>query len=401
MTPTVAELGETTDAAALLPGDPSRVRDAGAAIARLGAALIGAGDGLRRIETDAWRGEGADSYRRVFDPVPPNWIGTGEAFLQAADALTEFADVLEWARAEAVAAVQGWDAAEWLRAQPPAPDQPDPGAPVRAAAVERLRIAREAVHEAGDRAAVVVAHARDRAPPAPSVVQQVGGFLGDLAGGAWSEIAATGQFLWQVNPARVLVEPAAAVDGWRDLGTGVAHAVTHPAETIEQALRPREAATNPTRWAGQMLADLGLSAVGGAGAAGRIERATRAAEALPSGSPQIDDGSPTLGRYNGLTAAEHAATRGVHIGRRGSAKHRKLPVREVDTVAEVNEIYRSLSEGAQVVQTSDARTVVVLADGTYMTYRPTSSSPPHDPAVDINAGRGSQVRVHTPRREDG
>lgn len=53
-----------------------------------------------------------------------------------------------------------------------------------------------------------------------------------------------------------------------------------------------------------------------------------------------------------------------------------------------------------MVHTSDARTVVLLADGTYLTYRPTSSTPPYEPAVDINAGRGQQVRVHTPKRED-
>ncbi|GAA4885065.1 hypothetical protein GCM10023203_41690 [Actinomycetospora straminea] len=387
----MADLGETTDPVALVPGDPARVRDAAAAISRLGAALVGAGDGLRRIDTNAWQGEAADSYRRVFDPVPTQWIGTGEAFLQAADALTEFADVLEGARDEAAGAVQEWSAAEELGAF-------GQGAAGRIVAVDRLRVAREAVREAGDRAAALVAHARDLAPPAPSVAQQVGGFLGDLAGGVWSEIAATGQFFWQVNPTRFLVEPAAAVDGWRDLGAGVAHAVTHPAETIEQALRPREAMTNPTRWAGETLAGLGLSAVGGAGAAGRIERATRAADALPSRSPATRDGPPpTLGRYNGLTAAEHAATRGAHIGRKGSAKNMKVPTRELDTPAEVDEVYRELSRGGQVVRTNRRLTVVLLEDGTYLTWRASAGSTPGESAVDINSATGDMVKVHTPR----
>ena len=223
--------------------------------------------------------------------------------------------------------------------------------------------------------------ARDLAPPAPSVAQQLGGFFGDLAGGAWSELSATGQFLWQVNPTRFLVEPAAAVQGWQDLGTGVAHAVTHPAETVAAALNPREAATNPTRWAGEMLTGAGLSALGGAGAAGRIERATRAAGALPAGAP--DDGGdqlPPLGRYNGLTAAEHAANEGVLIGRPGSAKKMKVPTRELDTSQEVDEVYRALSEGGQVVKLDDSRTVVLLEDGTYMTWRPTSGTPPGESA---------------------
>jgi hypothetical protein len=375
----VAELGETVDPAALLPGDPAGVRSVQATMSRLGSALIGAGDGLRRIDTGDWQGEAADSFRRVFEPVPPQWIGTGEAFLEATDALAEYADVLERSRDEAATAIQEWAAG-----------------PV--AAVDRLRGARIEVSAAGDRAASLVAHARDLAPPAPSVAQQLGGSLGDLAGGAWSELTATGQFLWQVNPTRFLVEPAAAVQGWEDLGTGVAHAVTHPAETVAAALNPREAAANPTRWAGEVLTGAGLSALGGAGAAGRIERATRAAGALPAGAPgDGGDQAPPLGRYHGLTAAEHAANEGVLIGRRGSARKMKFPVREVDTVAEVDEVFRALSAGGQVVHTSGQRTVVLLGDGTYMTYRSTSSTPPYDPAVDVNAGRGRQIRVHTPR----
>ena len=394
----MAELGETADPAALLPGDPAGVRAVQATMSRLGAALVGAGDGLRRIDTGDWQGEAADSFRRVFEPVPPQWTGTGEAFLQAADALAEYADVLEGARDEAAVAVREWETAQGVSAQPRAVDVPDPGEAGRVAALDRLRAARTEVLAAGDRAATLVGHARDLAPPAPSVAQQLGGFLGDLAGGAWSELSATGQFLWQVNPTRFLVEPAAAVQGWEDLGTGVAHAVTHPAETVAAALNPREAATNPTRWAGEMLTGAGLSALGGAGAAGRIERATRAAGAVPAGAPgDGGDQGPPLGRYNGLTAAEHAANEGVLIGRRGSARRMKFPVREVDTVAEVDEVFRALSEGGQVVHTSGKRTVVLLGDGTYMTYRPTSSTPPYDPAVDVNAGRGRQIRVHTPK----
>jgi hypothetical protein len=251
---------------------------------------------------------------------------------------------------------------------------------------------------AGHRAAPLVARARDLAPPAPSVGQQIGGFLGDALGGAWAELASTGQFLWQVNPARFIVEPAAAVEGWKDLGAGVANAVTHPQETIEQALNPRELATNPTRWAGGTLTGAGLSALGGAGTAGRIERATRAAGALPSDSPDTGaETAPDLGRYNGLTAAEHVARRGRDIGRPGSGKRNKLPVREVDTIAEIDEIYGALSLGGQVVQSSADRTVVILADGTYLTYRQTSSTPPHDPAVDMNVQGRGRIRVHTPR----
>jgi hypothetical protein len=394
----VAELGETTDPAALVPGDPAGVRAIQGAMSRLGAALVGAGDGLRRIETGAWQGEAAESFRRAFEPVPPQWIGTGEAFLQAADALADHADVLDRARGEAAAAVQDRAAADALSAQPRRPEVPDPGEAGRTAAADRLRAARAEVAAAGDRATTLVARARDLAPPAPSIGQQIGGFLGDLLGGAWSELSGTGRFLWQINPTRFLVEPAAAVEGWQDLGAGVAHAVTHPRETIEQALNPREAATNPTRWAGEVLTGTALSAVGGAGAVGRIERATRAAEAVPSASPDTGaERAPPLGRYNGLTAAEHAANRGVQIGRPGSAKRMKVPTRELDTAEEVDEVYDALAAGGQVVKVNDHRTIVVLGDGTYLTWRPSAGSTPGESALDINSPGVEMVKVHTPQ----
>ncbi|HSK58864.1 MAG TPA: hypothetical protein VK935_07420, partial [Actinomycetospora sp.] len=141
----VAELGETTDPAVLVPGDPAGVRAIQATMSRLGAALVGAGDGLRRIETGEWRGEAADAFRRAFAPVPPQWTGTGEAFLQAADALADHADVLEWARGEAALAVQERGAADTLSVQPRPVEGPDPGEPGRSRAAERLRAARAEV----------------------------------------------------------------------------------------------------------------------------------------------------------------------------------------------------------------------------------------------------------------
>ncbi|GLZ45843.1 hypothetical protein Acsp06_20280 [Actinomycetospora sp. NBRC 106375] len=99
-------LGSRADPAALVPGDPDAVRAIASVMSRLGGALVGAGDGLSRIDTGDWQGDAADSFRRAFDPVPPQWTGTGEAFLAAADAVNDCAEVLAWARSEAVAAVQ-------------------------------------------------------------------------------------------------------------------------------------------------------------------------------------------------------------------------------------------------------------------------------------------------------
>ncbi len=395
----MTELGESADPRALVPGDPTAVRAVGASMSRLGAGLVGAGDGLRRIDTTEWEGDAANAFRRAFDPIPDQWVGTGEAFLDAADAITEYADVLEWAQSEADVATADWDAAQQSTASTPlVPGTPDPGELGRAGAVDRLRRARQELRAAGDTATPVVALARDMAPPMPSVAQQLGSLLGDVTGGAWNELVDTGQFLWQIDPTRFLVEPAAAVEGWQDLGAGVANAVQHPRETVEQALNPRELATNPSRWLGSTLTGAGLSALGGAGAAGRAERVTRAAAALTPDDGGPDPQQPVLGRWAGLTAREHALNKGILIGRRGSAKSMKFPIREVDTVAEIDEIFDALSEGGQVVNTTNGRSVVLLEDGTYMTYRSESSTPPYEPALDINPVDDEVVRVHTPKR---
>ncbi|MDD7939357.1 hypothetical protein PHK61_13110 [Actinomycetospora lutea] len=392
-------LGETADPTALVPGDPDAVRATRTAVSRLGAALVGAGDGLRRIDTGDWQGEAAESFRRVFAPVPVQWTGTGEAFLRAADAIGDYVEVLEWARGEAEVAAADWAAAQALSAHPRPLDQADPGEMGRAAAVERLHAARAAVVEAGDRAAPIVGHARDLAPPAPSVAQQVGGFLGDFAGGVWSELSSTGQFLWQVNPTRFLVEPATAVEGWGDLATGVAHTVTHPVETIAQALSPREAATNPTRWAGEALTGAGLSAVGGAGVAGRVERTVHAADAVGSGAPDSVEGStPSSGRYRGRTAAEHAATGGAHIGRPGVSPGRRIVPREMDTPEEVRQVFDELSAGGQRIEdTSLPGEMVLLPDGTRVMYRPVAGST-QLPVTEVHSPDNGSFKVHLPKR---
>lgn len=391
----MAELGESADPVALVPGDPAGVQAVAASMSRLGAGLIGAGDGLRRVDTGDWDGEAADAFRRAFDPIPDQWVGTGDAFLTAADALTDYADVLTWAQGEAGAAVQDWNASQ---APPPSGATVDPGDAGRAAAVDRLRRARDELRVAGDAATPVVTRARDMAPPMPSVAQQIGGDLGDLAGGAWQRLVDTGQFLWQIDPARFLIEPAAAVEGWKDLGAGVANAAANPGQTIEQALNPRELATNPTRWAGDTLTGLGLSAIGGAGAAGRVGRVTHAAGALGTAGGD-SSGGPPVGRFGGLTALEHAAQGGAQIGRPGSGGSKKhIPPREVDTEQEVREIFDELSRGGQrIPQPTFPGEMVLMPDGSRVMFRPHSSST-GSAVAEVHTSDGTSFKVHVPRR---
>ena len=419
----MAELGETADPRALVPGDPTALGAVRAALGRLGVALLEAGDGFARVDTSEWTGNGADAFRREFDPVPAQWTGTGEALAAAADALADHEGVLAWAQDEAAAAAAEWQRAslaggaareahdravgsELARAAAEGrdaefPEFVDPGTAGRDAAVDRLRRARDEVRRSGDEAESVVGRARDLAPPSPSIAQRLGAFLGDLAAGAAHEVGETGRFLWQIDPARFLVEPAEAARGWSDLGAGLAAAATHPREAVEQAVGVPDARTTPTRWVGGVLAGLGLSALGGAGIAHRVRAAGevgRISEALDERDPSDERASaPPLGRFNGKTAAEHVADRGSTIGRPSSGK--KAWVREVDDPAEVRRVYEELSRGGRSVHDpgfGGERTV--LPDGTQIQYR-TESTSTQKPVTQLQVPGQKSVKIHLPRGE--
>jgi hypothetical protein len=75
----------------------------------------------------------------------------------------------------------------------------------------------------------------------------------------------------------------------------------------------------------------------------------------------------------------------------------KVPTRELDTSEEVDEVYRALTSGGQIVRSDARRVVALLEDGTYVTWRPSSGSTPGESAVTINGATGAMVKVHTPR----
>ena len=111
------------------------------------------------------------------------------------------------------------------------------------------------------------------------------------------------------------------------------------------------------------------------------------------------DGSrPPLGRYNGLTAAEHAATGGQHIGRPGVSSGRRIVPREVDTPEEVRQVYEELSAGGQRIEgTSLPGEMVLLPDGTRVMYRPVAGSTTL-PVTEVHSPDNGSFKVHLPKR---
>ena len=85
----MAELGETDDPRALVPGDAASITATAQQLRTRGDTLHEAGSGLQRIDTsDGWSGEAADTFRAKFQGQPGKWLEAGDCFHSAADALT-------------------------------------------------------------------------------------------------------------------------------------------------------------------------------------------------------------------------------------------------------------------------------------------------------------------------
>ena len=74
----MAELGETNDPKALVPGDPDALEGTVQMLNSSGDMLTPAGTGLQRIDTtDGWSGAAADGFRKAFHGQPGKWIEAG------------------------------------------------------------------------------------------------------------------------------------------------------------------------------------------------------------------------------------------------------------------------------------------------------------------------------------
>jgi type VII secretion system ESX-1 substrate len=191
----VAELGETEDPKALIPGNAVAVGAAARSLRARGNELALAGQGLKRIDTtDGWSGEAADAFRAKFQGQPGKWLEAGDCFRGAAGVLESYVYTLTWTQGEAGAAIKDWNAAQaatehaqdaYEKYQQAGGTSPfaDPGEPARAAAQQRLGHARAQLKSAAGDAAQQVKGFRDKAPEKPGVWSKIGDFFSDVGAG--------------------------------------------------------------------------------------------------------------------------------------------------------------------------------------------------------------------------
>lgn len=135
-------LGCTTDPVALVPGSVSALADLLWQLRDYADALVTAGDGLARIDTEAgWSGEAADGFREAYHAQPRRWREAGDSFVEAAAAVDRYASTLSWAQARAVEAIELHAQGEQQTAQASSsiPPYDDPGEACREAARELLQ----------------------------------------------------------------------------------------------------------------------------------------------------------------------------------------------------------------------------------------------------------------------
>ncbi|GAA2698586.1 putative T7SS-secreted protein [Actinoplanes palleronii] len=113
----MAELGETQSATDLVPGAPVTIlADVGSLRVRAVSAES-VGNGLIDIDTGAWTGRSGDTFREKFSYEPNKWFDAANSLRTAADALSTYADVLEWAQKQAGEAIRLWEEAEGRTSQ--------------------------------------------------------------------------------------------------------------------------------------------------------------------------------------------------------------------------------------------------------------------------------------------
>ncbi|MPY77689.1 MAG: hypothetical protein GEV04_04180 [Actinophytocola sp.] len=176
-----AELGQTTDPTALIPGEPEKIANDLREMVGIITNLDGVSQGLGGIDPLDWTGEASTAFRNVFAQEPPKWLQAVDQLSGGSEGLANFADTLTWAQGEAQRAIEMYTEAQ---------------AASRAAAAD-YNVAEQAAQAAGEiiapfadpaqqaieEAQAVLGNAREELTAVGGVVAQAFGFQSDGQGG--------------------------------------------------------------------------------------------------------------------------------------------------------------------------------------------------------------------------
>ncbi len=342
------QLGQTSDPAELVHGDPAVIRLSASRLRTFSSAFGETASGLRGLDTAHWTGSAADAFRAKFAQQPARWQDASSANGTASEALESYAGAVETAQngarlaidryaqgEQATAAAQGAynqqvaaynSAAQAYNAQlasgqnpgtPPTEPGPftDPGEAMRQQAQQILGEARSSRDAAAASAAAAIRPATDLAPAEPSFLSQLGDDLSDalqvnslasvsFTGGVVDGAADIVKFARSIDPEDPwnVEHPAEYAAGLSGTAAGLTSDVINP-EGLVKGLVGTGWAGDPFQAAGRLVPNIALAV--GTDGAGRPR--TRAA------SPRLRRWRP--GRAPWWTRAAQPAARRWDPGR--------------------------------------------------------------------------------------
>lgn len=307
-----AELGQSADPRALVPGDPAAMRAGAEDLLRRARDVEEIGDALRRLDTGGWTGRSAEAFRRAHTSEVPRWYAACDSLSVAAQSLADHAAVVRGAQQRASEAARLWEAGQTATraaqeahdrtaaADPvvgPAPVTPfvDPGAAQRAEAVALLREARRAVENSARAGAAALGAEGDLAPQ-DSRLQGVSNFLGGIG----TSLREAGE-----GVVATATDPVASV-------AAMGAAVADPVGTLKETVAYDDFAHGRAdRGIGRLVGDVGLTVLtGGAAKAAKLAR-------VPDGPVPDRPASahaPADPRSPGPAATTHPSAEPVDLG---------------------------------------------------------------------------------------
>ncbi|GAA0415172.1 putative T7SS-secreted protein [Streptomyces luteireticuli] len=312
------QLGETEDPKDLVHGSTSRIQSATSHLTDFSSAFGRVGRGMSNLDSEHWKGKGADAFREKFAMHPKQWLQAQQACEEAAKALKAYEHTVHWAQGKAKEAIATYkagkeaqkkafdtykaqvdsynDAAKTYNAKldkgedpgtrPTPPGScPNAGADKIQAAQEMLTEARKQRNSAAETAASALRNALRNAPKKPEFTDRMGMNLDDfqqagavevthVAGGVFKGAADTVKFartIIPIDPYNV-THPALYLDHMTNLGAGFVTLANHP-DQIPSTLLGTGWGKDPSEAAGRLGFDaLTALATGGTSAGGAAAR---------------------------------------------------------------------------------------------------------------------------------
>ncbi|MEU7361868.1 putative T7SS-secreted protein, partial [Streptomyces olivaceoviridis] len=289
-TPGEQQLGQSEEANELVHGSPQKIRGSARHLRDFHGAFDKVSQGLKKVDSSGWKGEGGDAFREKFAVHPAKWAQAAEACGTAAAALESYADTVTWAQGQAKEAVELYkkgvkaskDAVEAYNKKvdaynakikteedpgpKPEPFQ-DPGKADIQAAHAKLAEARKqrntAACEAQGKVKAALAHAPAEPPPLSRLKDDftdqalsTGIELTHFAGGVAKGTAGLVNFVRGLNPADPynLTHPAAYLQNVSMTLSGLTSTAAHPERTAKTMWD--EARKDPSEFGGRLLPEV-------------------------------------------------------------------------------------------------------------------------------------------------